>query len=190
MLLRRLLHDRLSLNMMVHIAQPYQRALWPTCLEMFREELAILARSRFRHRRGFWLNLADHYLARERGAAVFSYEPSDVVVWRSLVFANPALPKARLRGAARSGIKFLCLNDGLDTSGGDWRRFIEEALSEALDAPSRWEKACAASAPPAPKASAPEGAYRRPAPCTCSSASRRCFSTFSSSVSCLILACT
>jgi hypothetical protein len=155
MLLRRLLHDRLSLNMMVHIAQPYQRALWPTCLEMFREELAILARSRFRHRRGFWLNLAYQYLARERGAAVFSYEPSDMVVWRRLVFANPALHKARLREAARSGIKFLCLNDGLDTSGGDWRRFIEEALSEALGAPSRWEKACAASAPPAPKAAAP-----------------------------------
>src|SRR4026208_510938 len=65
---RRCLADRRGPNMMAHFAQPYQRALWPTCLEMFREELAILARSRFRHRRGFWLNLAYPSLARGRGA--------------------------------------------------------------------------------------------------------------------------
>jgi hypothetical protein len=138
--LRRVLHDRLALNMMAHIAQPYQRALWPDCLETFRRELAILATSRFRHRRGFWLNLAYQYLARERGTAVFSYEPSALVIWRSLALADPARHKARLRDAEKSGAKFLCLNDGLDTSGGDWARFIEEALGELFDTPSRWEK--------------------------------------------------
>jgi stealth protein CR2/Stealth-like protein len=155
MFLRRILLGRLSLNMMVHIAQPFQRALWPTCLEIFRRELTIQGMSRFRHRRGFWLNLAYQYLARERGTAVFDYELSDMVIGRRQAFADPEMHKARLRAAEQKGIKFLCLNDGYDTSGGDWDRFIEEALSEMLGAPSRWEKACASSPPPAPEASAP-----------------------------------
>jgi hypothetical protein len=78
-----------------------------------------------------------------------------MVIGRRQAFADPEIHKARLRTAEQKSIKFLCLNDGLDTTGGDWGRFIEEALSEMLGAPSRWEKACAASPPPAPKASAP-----------------------------------
>src|SRR5262245_800591 len=141
MLLRRILHRRLSLNMVAHFAQPFQRALWPTCLEIFRKELALQAMSRFRHRKGFWLNFAYHYLARERGMAVFDYEPRGMFIGRRKAFADPELYKARLRTAEENGIKFLCLNDDHDTSGGDWDRFIEESLSEILGTPSRWEKA-------------------------------------------------
>jgi hypothetical protein len=145
MFLRRILLNRLPMNMTAHSAQPFQRALWPACLELFRKELAIQARSRFRHRRGFWLNLAYQYLARERGTAVFDYEPRDLFIGRRKALADPELHKARLRAAEQNGIKFLCLNDDYDTSGGSWDRFIEESLSEMLGEPSRWEKARARS---------------------------------------------
>ena len=138
---RRLLQNRFPINRAVHVAQGFLRSLWPRFHEVFRRELATLTTARFRHRGGFCVNLAYHYLARNDGRAVFSFEHDALVIMRrALGAADVPVLQAKVRDAAKQGVKLLCFNDGIARADIDWPGFIDETLRDVLGAPSRWEK--------------------------------------------------
>lgn len=141
MVARRIVQNRLPLNMMAHIVQPFRRSLWPLFHETFRSELVTLATSRFRHGRGFCVNLAYHYLAHQEGQARFAFESNDLIIRRGPALSQPDAHKTDLRNALESGVKFLCFNDGAGGAAGEWSSFIDDCLRDTLDTPSRWEKA-------------------------------------------------
>lgn len=138
---RRLLQSRFPINEVTHVAQGFRRSLWPRFHEVFRKELEVLASARFRHRRGFCVNMAYHYLARHEDRATFRFERDALIVTRRSLTAD-AVPRvqAEIRGAAARGIKLLCFNDGIGHENIDWPQFISKTLGEVLSGPSRWEK--------------------------------------------------
>jgi hypothetical protein len=137
---RRLLHSKLPLNAMAHIAQPFLRSVWPHFHDVFREELRALYASRFRHRRGFNVNQAYQYLAYQEKKALFSFDPCWLYVSRRAGRAELKALQEEVRAAEAHGIKFLCFNDGVGDEEIDWPAFIDETLRGILDTPSRWEK--------------------------------------------------
>jgi hypothetical protein len=137
---RRLIQDRLPLNGVAHIAQPFHRSLWPRFHEVFRKELDALCASRFRHRRGFCVNLAYHYLAYRQQKALFTFNSDELIISRRAVPTELTVLQEQVRDAAKRGIKFLCFNDGLGNSEIDWPVFIDDTLREVFHTPSRWEK--------------------------------------------------
>ncbi len=140
LILRRIIQRRAPLNMVAHMAQPFQRSLWPLFHDTFREEIRILAESRFRHGRGFCVNVAYHYLAYTRGKALFSFERNDMIVARGPALAQPEARREEIRAARKGGLKFLCFNDGVGGSSREWAQFIDDTLRETLGTPSRWER--------------------------------------------------
>ncbi len=107
---------------------------------MFARELKVLRASKFRHARGFCVNLAYQYLAYREGYARFSFDAEDEMVARRTAFAESApSPKTLIRDLVGRCVKFVCFNDGLGPEGCDWEAFIEEALGPTFDVPSRWE---------------------------------------------------
>jgi hypothetical protein len=137
---RRLIQNRLPLNGTAHIAQPFHRSLWPRFHEVFRKEFDALCASRFRHRRGFCVNLAYQYLAYERQKALFTFEADELIISRRGLPTDVTGLQEEVRDAARRGIKFFCFNDGVSVREIDWPAFIDETLRGILDTPSRWEK--------------------------------------------------
>jgi hypothetical protein len=107
---------------------------------VFAKELETLSTSRFRHVRGFCVNFAYQYLARQRQKAVFTFDASDLLIPRRAAPEELKALQQDARDAARKGIKFLCFNDGIGHSEIDWPTFIDETLRGILDKPSRWEK--------------------------------------------------
>jgi len=146
MIARRIIQNKLALNEMAHIAQPFHRSLWPLFHEVFAKELRALASSRFRHVRGFCVNLAYQYLARQQQKALFTFDASDLLIPRRAASAELKALQEHARDAARKGLKFLCFNDGIGDTEIDWPRFIADTLRGLLDEPSRWEKGAGRSA--------------------------------------------
>lgn len=141
LIVRRCLQRRFPINGVTHVAQGYRRSLWPRFHEVFRGELRSLASCRFRHRRGFCVNIAYQYLARSEDKAVFSFERDALIVTRRALSVD-AVPTAQkeIRTAAARGVKLLCVNDGVGPEELDWPGFINAALGEVLPTPSPWEK--------------------------------------------------
>jgi hypothetical protein len=144
LLARRIVQGRAPLNMVAHMAQPFQRSLWPLFHDTFRQELNSLAASRFRDGRGFCVNVAYHYLAYAQGRAVVSFDSKDMIVARGPALARPDVWREKIRKARENGLKFLCFNDGVGGSDQEWAQFIDDTLRETLDTPSRWERSPAA----------------------------------------------
>lgn len=140
MIVRRLIQKKLALNGTAHIAQPFQRSLWPLFHEVFAKELATLSASRFRHHGGFCVNVAYQYLAYQQRKALFTFDSSDLYISRRASAGELKALQEDVRDAARNGIKFLCFNDGVGNNGIDWPAFIDDTLRVVLDKPSRWEK--------------------------------------------------
>jgi hypothetical protein len=140
MILRRVMQKRLSLNPTAHIAQPFRRSIWPKFHEIFGEELRMLASSRFRHGRGFCVNLAYQYFAYREGYARFTFEPREMVLSpKAAISGTLPEPEAVMMDVAKNDVKFLCFNDAPGPRGLNWRDFIDRALGPTFDSPSRWE---------------------------------------------------